>query len=46
VTDGYWSSSTYAGFPLLAWFVIFTDGAVGAPNKVDDYYVRAVRGGS
>ena len=43
----YWSSSTYAGNPRLAWLVYFNDGLVSANLKDSLFlYVRAVRGGS
>ena len=46
LSSGYWSSSTYAGFPANAWYVGFDDGGTGAGSKAADGYVRAVRGGS
>ena len=44
----YWSSTTamYQSDPGLAWGVGFYDGSVFANVKSNDYYVRAVRGGS
>jgi hypothetical protein len=42
----YWSSSTYAGTPQLAWGGNFSDGYVFTDLKGNAYYVRAVRGGS
>jgi hypothetical protein len=39
----YWSSSSYSSFPLLAWDVYFYNGLVGAGNKANANYVRAVR---
>ena len=42
----YWSSSTYAGTPQLAWGGNFSDGYVFTDLKGNGYYVRAVRGGS
>ncbi len=44
--DGHWSSSTYYDFPYTAWFVFFGEGYLGAANKAEHYYVRAVRDGS
>jgi hypothetical protein len=50
----YWSSSTFAGFPALAWIVGFNFGFVGFFGNVvdvvgdksgDSFFVRAVRGG-
>jgi hypothetical protein len=47
VSDGYWSSAAYGGFPTAAWGVDFTNGFVN-PGYVKSFtfYVRAVRGGS
>jgi hypothetical protein len=42
----YWSSSTVAGDPTLAWYLDFFDGFVGAGGKTDTFAVRGVRGGS
>jgi hypothetical protein len=42
----YWSSSTYATDPQLAWIVFFGDGYVNSFDKNFNRYVRAVRGGS
>ena len=41
----YWSSTTYANNPDLAWYVILNVGAVGNNGKVNGYYVWCVRGG-
>jgi len=41
----YWSSSSYATSPQNAWYVFFNDGSVNAILKVNNPYVRAVRGG-
>jgi hypothetical protein len=41
----YWSATTQAGFPLAAWTVYLTNGAVYSGAKTDGHYVRAVRGG-
>jgi len=45
VPNGYWSSSTNAGFPNDAWDVFFNFGLSGFNFKTSDFYVRAVRGG-
>ena len=42
----YWSSTTSAGSPGLAWGVIFADGFVRAIGMSNFGFVRAVRGGS
>jgi hypothetical protein len=44
-SDGYWSSSSYAGNPDYAWDVDFYSGNDGAGTKTSTYLVRAVRGG-
>ncbi len=44
-SDGYWSSTIFAGLPFTAFGVLFSDGAVGFDNKDNGHYVRAVRGG-
>jgi hypothetical protein len=41
----YWSSTTFAGFATLAWFVGFDDGGVGVIGRTLSLRVRAVRGG-
>ena len=41
----YWSSTSIAGSPVFAWFVVFNSGHVGNGGKDFDYYVRAVRSG-
>jgi hypothetical protein len=41
----YWSSTTVAGNPGFAWYVYFYRGGVSPDGKVDNGYVRAVRGG-
>jgi hypothetical protein len=46
VSGGYWSSSTVASNPDLAWDVGFDGGYVDYGFKANDGYVRAVRGGS
>jgi hypothetical protein len=48
-SDACWSSTTFAKFPLGAWYVRFDDGNVGDDGAVFgkgfDFYVRAVRSG-
>ena len=44
-SSSYWSS-TFAGSPLFAWYVRFSDGITGASGRNGNFYVRAVRGGS
>jgi hypothetical protein len=42
----YWSSTTLASNPSYAWYLCIYDGYVVCHGfKVDDYYVRCVRGG-
>jgi hypothetical protein len=41
----YWSSTSVATFPSLAWFVNFAFGEVGINDKIITLRVRAVRGG-
>ena len=41
----YWSSTTLAYYPYLAWDVSFYNGYVYNNNKYDNFYVRCVRGG-
>ncbi len=41
----YWSATSHATFPSLAWFVSFFDSDVFATDKFPGYFVRAVRGG-
>jgi hypothetical protein len=43
--DVYWSSSSYAGHPDLAWLVSFGHCCGLATAKTANFYVRAVRGG-
>jgi Protein of unknown function (DUF1566) len=45
VSSVYWSSTTVAAGPVVAWGVDFGDGLVSYYNKGDDFYVRCVRGG-
>jgi hypothetical protein len=42
----YWSASTEAGTPTLAWYAQFGNGNVNSNGKLADSYVRAVRAGS
>lgn len=44
-SNDYWSSSSYAGRPLYAWYVYFGGGYVAAFEKSRGYYVWPVRGG-
>jgi hypothetical protein len=41
----YWSSTTYAGNPVVAWFVFLHDGRTGAIGKGGTSLVWPVRGG-
>lgn len=41
----YWSSSSFAGIPALAWTVEFGDGAAAGDAKTSTHFVRAVRTG-
>jgi len=41
----YWSSSTYAGYTTLAWYVHFNGGHVGLDDKSYSSYVWCVRAG-
>jgi hypothetical protein len=43
---GYWSGSTHANDPVLAWFVDFDSGDEGWSNKTNGGYVRCVCSGS
>jgi len=45
LTSNYWSSTTLAGNPNMAWIVHFGEGDVGGNNKNDALYVRCVRSG-
>jgi Protein of unknown function (DUF1566) len=42
----YWSATTAAGNPGIAWFVNFDDGRVGNGLKTDTHFVWCVRGSS
>jgi len=44
-SSDYWSSTTYADTPNLAWLVAFFDGFVIPASKTGNLRVRAVRGG-
>jgi hypothetical protein len=41
----YWSSTTYAPYTAVAWYVYFGDGYSNFNNKGNTYYVRCVRSG-
>ena len=41
----YWSSTTYAYYTCHSWYVNFHHGNVDYSSRVDNYYVRCVRGG-
>lgn len=44
--DGwYWSSTSFAGFPVYAWFIYFSVGHVSFGGKGSQCYVFAVRSG-
>jgi hypothetical protein len=43
--SSFWSSTTNADNPLVAWLVNFYDGDVSSIGKSGDSYVRAVRAG-
>ncbi len=47
LVDYYWSATTIAGFPDIAWAVDFGNGSVGGMTKgsIGFFYARAVRGG-
>jgi len=44
--SGYWSSTSFAFNPTLAWIVYFNVGSVDLSGKSSVFYVRAVRSGS
>jgi len=44
-SDGYWSSTTYAGNTSIAWDVWFERGYSSLSMKINKEYVRCVRGG-
>jgi hypothetical protein len=44
VVSVYWSSTTYANYPVSAWGG-FSTGGVSFYNKSNNYYIRCVRGG-
>jgi len=44
-SNKYWSSTTYAGLTLFAWYVDFNSGLVLFDLKTNTSYVRAVRAG-
>lgn len=39
----YWSSSSRANFPNVAWVVYFDDGSVASDSKTSSHYARCVR---
>ena len=43
ISQHYWSSSTYAGYPYTAWYVSYYTGYVYGHYKFLTYYVRCVR---
>ncbi len=43
--DNYWSASSFADAPTVAWFVGFRNGFVGPNNKTFTFSVWCVRGG-
>jgi len=45
LSDGYWSGVEAVAFPGQAWGVGFDYGGAESGAKLDDHYVRAVRGG-
>ncbi len=45
VAGFYWSSTSFANGPDNAWFVKFSSDFVDVGDKIDDFPVRAVRGG-
>lgn len=44
-SSNYWTSSTFADDPTLAWAINFFVGVVGSGDKAGGFRVRAVRGG-
>jgi len=45
-SDFYWSATTYAPSPQLAWIAYYYGGYVGADFRPSDFYLRVVRSGS
>jgi hypothetical protein len=44
-SDAYWTSTSFVDTPEVAWFVVFSEGAVVLyDGKYGGYFVRAVRG--
>lgn len=43
--NSYLTSTTVAPSTASAWWINFSDGAVGSNNKANPYYIRCVRGG-
>jgi hypothetical protein len=44
-SGAYWSSSTFAGNPNIAWYVTYSGGGNSAISKSAFIYAWAVRGG-
>lgn len=44
-SNGYWSSTSYAFYPTLAWYVYLLDGYLSYTSKPYSLYVWPVRGG-
>jgi hypothetical protein len=42
-TEWFWSSSSYVGYPGLAWSASFNNGYVGYMEKASYYYARCVK---
>ena len=42
----YWSSTTFADFPITAWYVYFGNGLMDGFEKTNFFFVTAVRGDS
>ncbi|MBC8236662.1 MAG: DUF1566 domain-containing protein [Helicobacteraceae bacterium] len=45
ISNGYWSSTTYANDTDFAWGLNFGNGGQDGYGKAGDYYVRCVRAG-
>ena len=44
-SSGYWSATTSADGPTIAWGVVFGDGGVSTFGKIAPFFVWCVRGG-
>jgi hypothetical protein len=44
-SSNYWSASSIAGTPALAWSVLFDNGVVNTFNKTGSSHAWCVRGG-